>query len=96
MQLEKVEGARLSRPQFARLRFASRSRRRSGWTAFFVTAADDPADVHPAKFDIVFGARAKRVEAFGGSGAIPVSRRRSDGFYVVPLVSCQGVLIVLH
>ena len=67
-----------------------------GERALFVTAADDPADVHPAKFDIVFGARAKRVEAFGGSGAIPVSRRRSDGFYVVPLASCQGVLIVLH
>ena len=67
-----------------------------GERALFVTAADDPADVHPAKFDIVFGARAERVEAFGGSGAIPVSRRRSDGFYVVPLASCQGVLIVLH
>ena len=92
MQLEKVEGARLSRPQFARLRFASRSRRRSGWTAFFVTAADDPADAHPATFDIVFNVKAKCVEAFGGSG--PVSRR-PDGSCVVPIASCQGVLIVL-
>ena len=61
-----------------------------------MTAADDPSDVRPATFDIVFNFKAKRVEAFGGSGAIPVSRRRSDGFYVVPLASCHGVLIVLH
>ena len=33
--------------------------------AFFVTAADDPTDVHPAKFDIVFNVKAKRVEALG-------------------------------
>ena len=49
----------------------------------------------PAKFDIVFNVKAKRVEAFGGSGAIPVTSR-PDGSYSVPLASCQGVLIELH
>jgi hypothetical protein len=66
----------------------------AGERAFFVTAADDPADVHPAKFDIVFSANAKLVEAFGGSGAIPVSRR-PDGSCAVPLASCGGVLLVV-
>ena len=66
-----------------------------GERAFFVTAADDPSDVHPAKFDIVFNVKAKRVEAFGGNGAIPVTRRQ-DGSFSVPLTSCQGVLIILH
>ena len=66
----------------------------SGERAFFVTAADDPADEHPAEFDIVFNVKAKRVEAFGGSGAIPVASR-PDGSCSVPLASCQGVLIVL-
>ena len=66
-----------------------------GERAFFVTAADDPADVRPAKFDIVFSVKSKRVEAFGGGGAIPVTRR-PDGFCTVPLASCQGVLLVLH
>jgi len=63
--------------------------------AFFVTAADDPTDVQPTKFDIVFNVKAKRVEAFGGNGAIPVTSR-PDGSYSVPLASCQGVLIELH
>ena len=65
----------------------------SGARAFFVTAADDPEDAHPAKFDIVFNVKEKRVEAFGGNGAIPVTRR-PDGSCAVPVSSCQGVLIV--
>ena len=65
-----------------------------GERAFFVTAADDPADAHPATFDIVFNVKAKCVEAFGGNGVIPVTRRQ-DGSCSVPLASCQGVLIVL-
>ena len=67
----------------------------SGERAFFVTAADDPTDVQPTKFDIVFNVKAKRVEAFGGSGAIPVTSR-PDGSCSVPFASCQGVLIELH
>jgi len=51
--------------------------------------------VHPVKFDIVFTVKAKRVEAFGGSGAIPVTSR-PDGSCAVPIASCQGILIVLH
>lgn len=65
-----------------------------GDRALFVTAADDPEDVHPAKFDIVFSAKAKSVEAFGGNGAIPVARR-FDGSYSVPVSSCGGVLLVI-
>ena len=63
--------------------------------ALFVTAADDPADGHPAKFEVVFGSTAKNVKAFGGSGAIPVVRR-ADGSCAVPMASCQGVLIVVE
>jgi hypothetical protein len=33
------------------------------------------------------------VEAFGGAGAIPVSRR-ADGSCTVPIASCRGILIV--
>jgi hypothetical protein len=65
----------------------------SGERAFFVTAADDPADRHPAKFEIVFDGRGRSVEAFGGAGAIPVSRR-ADGSCTVPIASCRGILIV--
>ena len=62
--------------------------------AFYVTAADDPADEHPAKFEVVFDFKGKSVEAFGGNGAIPVSRR-ADGSCAISIASCQGVLIVV-
>ena len=57
-------------------------------------AADDPADEHPAKFEVVFDFKGKSVEAFGCNGAIPVSRR-ADGSCAVHMESCQGVLIVV-
>ncbi|MBQ8113125.1 MAG: hypothetical protein IJ146_07940 [Kiritimatiellae bacterium] len=62
--------------------------------AFYVTAADDPTDEHSAKFEVVFDFKGKSVEAFGGNGTIPVSRR-ADGSCAVPIASCQGVLIVV-
>ena len=66
----------------------------SGERAFYVTAADDPADERPATFELVFDFKGKKVEAFGGKGAIPISRR-ADGSCTVPIASCQGVLIVV-
>ena len=62
--------------------------------AFFVTAADDPADVRPASFELLFSVKGKSVAAFGGQGPIPVTRR-ADGTCSVPISSCGGVLLVI-
>jgi hypothetical protein len=59
--------------------------------ALFVTAADDPEDVKPASFELVF--RAPVAKAYGGDGPVPVSEL-PDGSCSVPLRSCQGVLLV--
>ena len=62
--------------------------------AYFVTAADDPCDMHPASFELVFTFKEKKVTAFGGLGPIPVTRR-ADGSCSVPITSCGGVLLVV-
>ena len=63
--------------------------------AYFVTAADDPCDAHPASFELVFSSKGKKVAAFGGQGSIPVTRS-ADGLYSVPISSCGGVLLVME
>lgn len=59
--------------------------------ALFVTAADDPEDVKPATFELVF--RAPGAKAYGGNGPIPV-KELLDGSCSIPFRSCQGVLLV--
>ena len=63
--------------------------------AYFVTAADDPCDMHPVSFELLFSSKDKRVTAFGGQGPIPVTRR-TDGSCSVPISSCGGVLLVME
>ncbi|MBR4172209.1 MAG: hypothetical protein IKR48_11215 [Kiritimatiellae bacterium] len=58
--------------------------------AVFITAADDPADEHPATFDILF--QAKNVKSFGANGEVPV--RKQDGSFAVTISSCGGILLV--
>ena len=67
----------------------------SGVRAYFVTAADDPCDAHPASFELVFSSKGKKVSAFGGQGPIPVTRR-ADGLCSVPITSCSGILLVME
>ena len=61
--------------------------------AYFVTAADDPCDAHPAAFELIFNFKEKKATAFGGRGPIPVTRH-ADGSCSVPILSCGGVLLV--
>jgi len=67
----------------------------SGRRAFYVTAADDPTGLHPTSFEVVFGFKGNVVEAVGGQGPIPVTRR-GDGTCSVPLSSCGGVLLTFE
>ncbi|MBO7684944.1 MAG: hypothetical protein J6V72_01075 [Kiritimatiellae bacterium] len=67
----------------------------SGARAYFVTAADDPCDAHPASFELVFAFKDKTVKAWNGHGSVGV-RCRADGSCSVPISSCGGVLLILE
>ena len=63
--------------------------------AYFVTAADDPCDAHPATFELVFSSKGKAVQAWNGRGSVDVTRR-ADGSCTVPISSCGGMLLIVE
>lgn len=68
------------------------SRRGNGDNAFFVCAADDPYDEHPATHTLTFQAERRRISATGPQGPVQV-KVGTDGKYSIDITSNQGILI---
>ena len=68
------------------------SRRGNGDNAFFVCAADDPYDEHPATHTLTFQAEGRRISATGPQGPVQV-KVGTDGKYSIDITSNQGILI---
>ena len=68
------------------------SRRGNGDNAFFVCAADDPYDEHPATHTLTFQAEGRRISATGTQGPVQV-KVGTDGKYSIDITSNQGILI---
>ena len=60
--------------------------------ALFICVADDPFDKAPKKHLLRFKAPGKEVTVRNGDGYIPM-RRDAEGWYEIPVSSCQGILI---
>ena len=60
--------------------------------ALFICVADDPFDKAPKKHLLRFKAPGKEVTVRNGDGCIPM-RRDAEGWYEIPVSSCQGILI---
>ena len=60
--------------------------------ALFICVADDPFDKAPKKHLLRFKAPGKEVTVRSGDGCIPM-RRDAEGWYEIPVSSCQGILI---
>ena len=65
----------------------------AGSRAMLVFAADDPLGVNEKVREVVFTTDLENVRAFGGEGAVPVTRR-IDGSYTLSLKSSRSVLVV--
>ncbi len=68
------------------------SRQGNGDYAFFVCAADDPYDEHPASHTLTFQSEGRRISAAGPDGPVQV-KVGTDGTYSIDMKSNQGILI---
>lgn len=64
-----------------------------GSRALFICAADDPEDVNPKSYQVLFRADGREITALTGNGKLPVTRLE-DGSYSIPVQSNMGVLVV--
>ena len=62
--------------------------------ALFICVADDPYNEHPQEHTLRFKVKGRKVKAWGGDGPVEVTST-GGGFYEIPLVSNQGLLIEL-
>ncbi|MGN1345490.1 MAG: hypothetical protein ACI4V1_01785 [Eubacteriales bacterium] len=68
------------------------SRKESEAYALFLCGADDPMDVHPKTYRVIFRADDREVTVLSSEGTVPVIRQ-TDGSYSIEIKSSSGVLI---